>query len=278
MYEIVHHEDLAPRIHLFRIKAPFVARKAQPGQFVLVRGSEQGERIPLTVADFDREEGTVTLVFMEVGKTTIDLGKLKTGDGLVNFVGPLGHPTEIENFGTVVVVGGGFGTATLLPVVRALKDAGNHVITITGFRSKDLIFYVDRLEEFSDELIVTTDDGTAGYKGVVTAPLKEMLDFGRKIDRVIAVGPAIMMKFVSLTTKPFGVPTIVSLNPVMIDGTGMCGGCRVSVGGETKFACVDGPEFDGNLVDWDLFFSRQSQYAEEEKQAMLEHDCRLPQI
>jgi ferredoxin--NADP+ reductase len=214
---------------------------------------------------------------MEVGKTTTEMAALKQGDKIMNFVGPLGHPTEMENFGTVMVVGGGFGTATLLPVVRALKEAGNHVITVTGFRNKDLIFYVDRLQKYTDEMIISTDDGSFGYKGVVTAPIKEMLESGRKIDRVIAVGPAIMMKFVSLTTQPFGVPTIVSLNPVMIDGTGMCGGCRVSVGGQTKFVCVDGPEFEGHQVDWDLLFTRQRQYLDEEKLSMERHQCRLPQ-
>ena len=275
MYEIVYREDVAPKIHLFRIAAPAVAKKAQPGQFVIVRASEHSERIPLTVADFDREAGTVTIVFMEVGHTTIEMAALQQGDFLTNFVGPLGNPTELHKFGTVMVVGGGFGTATLLPVVRGMREAGNHVITVIGFRTKDLIFYEDRLRAVSDEVIVSTDDGSYGYKGVVTVPIKEMLQSGRQIDRVIAVGPAIMMKFVSLTTQPFGVPTIVSLNPVMIDGTGMCGGCRVTVGGQTKFVCVDGPEFEGHLVDWDILFARQRLYLEEEKHALEEHECRL---
>ena len=277
MYEIVYREDVAPKIHLFKIAAPAVARKAQAGQFVIVRTHERGERIPLTVADYDREAGTVTVVFMEVGKTTTELATLKAGDKIATFVGPLGHPTEIEKFGTVMVVGGGFGTATLLPVVRAMKEAGNHVITVIGFRTKDLIFYADRLQKYSDELIISTDDGSYGVKGVVTVPIKEMLEAGRKIDRVVAVGPAIMMKFVSKTTEPYGVPTIVSLNPIMIDGTGMCGGCRVTVGGVTKFVCVDGPEFEGHLVDWDILFARQRLYLEEEKRAMEEHQCRLAQ-
>lgn len=275
MYEIVYREDVAPKIHLFRVAAPAVARKAQPGQFVIVRAHERGERIPLTVADFDREAGTVTIVFMEVGKTTTEMATLKQGDHLANFVGPLGHPTEIQKFGTVMIVGGGFGTATLLPVVRAMKEAGNHVVTVIGFRTKDLIFWEEKLRQMSDELVVSTDDGSYGYKGVVTLPIKDMLESGRKVDRVIAVGPAIMMKFVSKTTEPFGVPTIVSLNPIMIDGTGMCGGCRVSVGGATKFVCVDGPEFEGNLVDWDLLFARQRLYLDEEKRAMEAHQCRL---
>ena len=275
MYKIVYREDVAPKIHLFRIAAPAVARKAQPGQFVMVRADEHSERIPLTVADFDREAGTVTIVFMEVGHTTKEMADLQQGDYLANFVGPLGNPTEIEKFGTVMVVGGGFGTATLLPVVRGMREAGNHVITVIGFRTKDLIFYEDKLREASDELVVSTDDGSYGHKGVVTVPIKEMLESGRKIDRVIAVGPGIMMKFVSLTTQPFGVPTIVSLNPIMIDGTGMCGGCRVTVGGQTKFVCVDGPEFEGHQVDWDILFARQRLYLEEEKRALEEHECRL---
>ncbi|MHB1132022.1 MAG: sulfide/dihydroorotate dehydrogenase-like FAD/NAD-binding protein [Chloroflexota bacterium] len=278
MYEIVHREDVAPKIHLFRIAAAAVAKKAQPGQFVMVRPSDHSERIPLTIADFDREEGTVTVVFMEVGHTTKEMALLQQGDMIENFVGPLGNPTEIEKFGTVMVVGGGFGTATLLPVVRGMREAGNHVITVIGFRTKDLIFYEDKLREASDELIISTDDGSYGFKGVVTAPIKEMLDSGRKIDRVIAVGPGIMMKFVSLTTKPYEVPTIVSLNPVMIDGTGMCGGCRVTVGGQTKFVCVDGPEFEGHLVDWDVLFARQRLYLEEEKVAIEEHQCHLAQV
>ena len=278
MYEIVYREDVAPKIHLFRIAAPAVAKKAQPGQFVMVRPSEHSERIPLTVADFDREAGTVTVVFMEVGHTTKEMALLQQGDKIVNFVGPLGNPTEIEKFGTVMIVGGGFGTATLLPVVRGMRAAGNHVITVIGFRTKDLIFYEDKLREASDELIISTDDGTYGHKGVVTLPIKEMLESGRKVDRVIAVGPGIMMKFVSLTTQPFGVPTIVSLNPVMIDGTGMCGGCRVTVAGETKFVCVDGPEFEGHQVDWDVLFARQRLYLEEEKVASETHECRLAQV
>jgi ferredoxin/flavodoxin---NADP+ reductase len=276
VYKIVRREDVAPKIHFFHVLAPAVARKAQAGQFVIVRAHERGERIPLTIADYDREEGTIGIVFMELGKTTTEMGTMQVGDELVNFVGPLGHPTEVENFGTVACLGGGFGTATLLPVVKAMKDAGNHVITIMGFRSKDLIFWQDRLGAYSDELVIATDDGSFGHKGVITAPLKEMLDSGRKIDRVIAIGPSIMMKFVSKTAEPYGVKAIVSLNPIMIDGTGMCGGCRVSVGGETKFVCVDGPEFEGHLVDWDLLLARQRLYKAEEQVAIDRHACRLP--
>ncbi|MDA8217189.1 MAG: sulfide/dihydroorotate dehydrogenase-like FAD/NAD-binding protein [Dehalococcoidales bacterium] len=278
MYEIVYREDLAPKIHYFKIAAPAVAKKALAGQFVVVRLHEHGERIPLTIAEYNRDEGTVSIVFMEVGKTTTEMATLQAGDKIANFAGPLGHPTEVENFGTVMCVGGGFGTATLLPIVRAMKEAGNHVITVMGFRTKDLIFWEDRVRAASDEVIVSTDDGSYGYKGVVTLPIKEMLDQGRKIDRVVAIGPSIMMKFVSKTTEPYGVKTIVSLNPIMIDGTGMCGGCRVSVGGETKFVCVDGPDFEGHLVDWDLLFARQRLYLEEEKRAVEAHQCRLSQV
>jgi len=265
MYKIMLREDLVPNIHLFKVEAPAVARKAQAGQFVIVRVDEKGERIPLTIADWDREDGSVTIVFMEAGATTRKLAQLKAGDYIANFVGPLGLPTHIEKFGTVVCVGGGFAVATIVPIARALREAGNRVISIMGARSKDLLFWEDRLGSVSDQLIVTTDDGSYACKGVVTEPLKELLEGDERIDRVIAIGPTVMMKFCSQTTKPFGVPTIVSLNPIMVDGTGMCGCCRVEVGGATKFTCVDGPEFDGHQVDWDLLFARQRIYLEEEK-------------
>jgi NAD(P)H-flavin reductase len=256
---------LVPGIHLFQVAAPAVAKKAQPGQFVVVRIDEKGERIPLTIADWDEEQGSVTIVFMEVGTTTARLALLKAGDTIADFVGPLGLPTHIEKFGTVVCVAGGFAVATIVPIARAMREKGNKVISIMGARSKDLLFWEDKLRSVSDQLIVTTDDGTYGRKGVVTVPLKELLESGEKVDRVIAIGPSIMMKFCSLTTVLFGVKTIVSLNPIMVDGTGMCGCCRVSVGGETKFACVDGPDFDGHQVDWDLLFARQRIYLGEEK-------------
>jgi NAD(P)H-flavin reductase len=265
LYKILLREDLVPGIHLFQIAAPAVAKKAQPGQFVVVRIDEKGERIPLTIADWDEGEGSVTIVFMEVGTTTARLALLKAGDAIADFVGPLGVPAEIENYGTVVCVAGGVGTAVVAPIARALKDAGNKIISILGTRSKNLLFWEDKLGSVSDQLIVTTDDGTYGRKGVVTEPLKELLDSGEKVDRVVAIGPVVMMKFCSLTTAPFGVKTIVSLNPIMVDGTGMCGCCRVSVGGETKFACVDGPDFDGHQVDWDLLSARQRIYLDEEK-------------
>jgi ferredoxin--NADP+ reductase len=265
MYRILFRQDLVPKIHLFKIDAPDVARKAQPGQFVVIRIDERGERIPLTIADWDEKEGSVTVVFMEVGTTTCRLTLLAAGDYIVDFIGPLGLPTHIEKFGTVVCVAGGFAIATTVPIARAMKSQGNRVISIMGARSKDLIFWEDELRSVSDQLIVTTDDGSYGRKGVVTEPLKELLQSGDKVDRVIAIGPSIMMKYCSLTTQPFGVKTIVSLNPIMVDGTGMCGCCRVSVDGVTKFVCVDGPDFDGHKVDWDLLFARQRIYLDQEK-------------
>jgi len=265
LYKILLKQDLAPQIHLFRMAAPAVAQKARAGQFVVVRIDEKGERIPLTIADWDEKEGTITIVFMEVGATTARLALLKGGDAIADFVGPLGVPAEIDNFGTVVCVAGGVGAAPVAPIARELKKAGNRVITILGARSQELLFWEDVLESTSDQMIVTTDDGSYGRKGVVTEPLKELLESGEKIDRVIAIGPVVMMKFCALTTLPFKVKTIVSLNPIMVDGTGMCGCCRVSVDGETKFACVDGPDFDGHKVDWDLTAARQRIYLGEEK-------------
>lgn len=267
MYEILLRQDLVPNVHLFKIEAPKIAKKARAGQFVVIRIDENGERIPLTVADWNGDEGSVTIVVQEVGTTTHRLGKLKTGDYIADFVGPLGIPTHIEKFGTVICVAGGFAIAVIMPIARALKMAGNRVISIMGARSKELLFWEDELRSVSDQLIVTTDDGSYGRKGLVTEPLKEILQEG-KVDRVIAIGPTVMMKFSSLTTKPFGVKTIVSLNPIMVDGTGMCGCCRVSVGGETRFACVDGPEFDGHEVDWDLLMNRQRSYLDEEKKSL----------
>ena len=271
MYRILSKQGLSPNIHQYRIDAPGVARKAQAGQFVVIRVDEKGERIPLTIADWDREEGSVTIVVMEVGTTTRRLALLEAGDSITDFVGPLGQPTHVERFGTVVCVAGGFAVATIMPIARAMREKGNRVISIMGARHKDLIIWEDRLREVSDELIVTTDDGSYGRKGLVTGPLKELLEGDAAIDRVIAVGPSVMMKFVSLTTQPCGVKTIVSLNPIMVDGTGMCGCCRVSVGGETRFACVDGPDFDGHQVDWDLLLARQRTYLDEEKASLEEH-------
>jgi ferredoxin--NADP+ reductase len=265
MFRIISRETLATKIHLFKIEAPAVARKAKPGQFVVVRVDERGERIPLTIADWDEKEGSVSMVFMEVGATTFRLAQLKAGESIADFVGPLGVPSDIEKFGTVVCVAGGVGVAVITPIAKAMKEKGNNIISILGARSKDLLFWEDKLRNASHQLIVTTDDGTYGRKGVVTEPLKELLESGEKVDRVIAIGPTVMMKFCAKTTQPFGVKTIVSLNPIMVDGTGMCGCCRVSVGGATKFACVDGPDFDGHQVDWDLLSARQRIYLDEEK-------------
>ena len=264
MYEVLLREDLVPNIHLFKIAAPNVAGKAQAGQFVVIRIDDKGERIPLTIADWNREEGSLSVVFMEVGTTTHRLALLKAGDGIANFIGPLGIPTHVEKFGTVVCVAGGFAVATIYPIARAMKEAGNRVVSILGARNKDLVFWEDKLRNVSDELIVTTDDGSYARKALVTEPLKELLEAGG-VERVIAIGPSVMMKFCSRTTEPFGVKTIVSLNPIMVDGTGMCGCCRVSVGGETKFVCVDGPDFDSHQVDWELLLARQRIYLDEEK-------------
>lgn len=278
MYRILEKEILSDVTKLMVVEAPHVARKARAGQFVIVRIDEHGERIPLTIADYEREAGTITLIFQEVGKSTMHLGTMKVGDALATVAGPLGHPTEIARYGTVVCVGGGVGVAPIFPIARALKEADNHVVSIIGARTKDLLFWEDRMRAVSDELIVCTDDGSYGRKALVTEPLKELLEArGKEIARVWAIGPAIMMKFVSLTTKPFGIPTIVSLNTIMIDGTGMCGGCRVLLEEGAQFVCVDGPEFDGHKVDWDNLLARLSFYREEERLAVerWEHECRL---
>jgi ferredoxin/flavodoxin---NADP+ reductase len=267
MYKIVAKEKLSPVIDYMRVEAPAVARKAQAGQFVVIRVDEVGERIPLTLADWDEKEGTVTLVAMQVGTSTYKLSSLNAGDSILNLVGPLGLPSEIENFGNVVCIGGGVGIAPVFPIARSLKKAGNKITSIIGARNKELLFWEDRMRSVSDELIVTTDDGSYARKGMVTEPLKELLEKGN-VDRVIAIGPAIMMKFCALTTKQYNVPTYVSLNSIMVDGTGMCGCCRVSIGTETKFACVDGPDFDGHEVDWDLLSKRQQSYCDNEKQSL----------
>ncbi|MCX8052324.1 MAG: sulfide/dihydroorotate dehydrogenase-like FAD/NAD-binding protein [Armatimonadetes bacterium] len=261
---IVRKEKLSPVLTLFEINAPLISRAVKPGQFVMVWTGEHGERIPLTVSDWNSEKGTVTLIFQEVGRGTIELGKLNEGDVIPSLSGPLGKPTEIDNYGNAVVIGGGVGTAIARPVAAALKKAGNYLITIIGAREKSLVILENEMRAFSDELIVTTDDGSYGRKGVVTDPLKELLS-ERKIDFVFAVGPMIMMKFVADTTKPYGVKTIVSLDPIMIDGTGMCGGCRVTVGGKTMFTCVDGPDFDGHQVDWEELGARKSFYFDQEQ-------------
>jgi ferredoxin--NADP+ reductase len=274
MSRIIYKEDLKPKVHLFRIEAPLIAKKAQAGQFIILKIDEKGERIPLTIADWDQKEGSITIIFMELGATTCRLAQLEAGDELTSFVGPLGKPTHIDNYGTVVCVAGGFAVAQIMPVARAMKKAGNKVISIVGVRSKELLFWEGELAKYSDELIITTNDGSWGHKGLVTEPLKTLLDGEKKIDRVLAIGPSVMMKYCSLTTKPYNTPTFVSLNPIMVDGTGMCGCCRVTVGGQTKFACVDGPDFDGHQVDWDLLISRQRTYLPQEKEALEKHQCR----
>ncbi len=278
MYEILEKQVLSDAIKLMVVSAPAVARKVKPGQFVIVRAHEHGERIPLTVADYDQEAGNITLVIQEVGKSTMEMGTYEVGDAYMNFVGPLGHPTEIENFGTVVCVGGGVGIAPLYPIARALKEAGNTVISIIGARNKELLFWEDKMRAASDELIVCTDDGSYGRKALVPQPLQELVETrGDEVKRVWAIGPAIMMKFCVRAVEPFDVPIIVSLNTIMVDGTGMCGGCRVQLKDSAQFVCVDGPEFDGRQVDWDLMMARQAFYRAEEQLALerWEHQCQL---
>jgi ferredoxin--NADP+ reductase len=272
MYRIREKQTLSDAIKLIVVAAPHVARKARAGQFVIVIADERGERIPLTIADHDREAGTITLIFQEVGKSTLQMGRMGAGDSLFSVAGPLGHPTEIEVFaGAVVCVAGGVGIAPMYPIARALKAAGNHVVTILGARTKALLFWEERMRAVSDELILCTDDGSYGRKALVTEPLKELLaERPGQVAKVWAIGPTVMMKFVSLTTQPVGVPTMVSLNSIMIDGTGMCGGCRVAMTDGARFVCVDGPEFDGHQVDWNNLLSRM-QYYREEEQAALEH-------
>lgn len=268
MVKIFKKETLSPGVKRFELRAPEIAKKARPGQFVVLRINEQGERIPLTIADARPEEGVVVIVFQEVGKSTMFLGTLNAGDAIMDLIGPLGRPTEIERFGTVVCVAGGVGTPEIFPVARGLKEAGNRVIGIIGFRSRDLILMEQEMRQVVDELIVCTDDGSNGNKGLVTDMLQRVIDRGERIDRCFAVGPVIMMKMVSLLTRKYQIPTIVSLNPIMLDGTGMCGVCRVEVDGETKFACVDGPEFDGHKVNFDLLMARLKTYVREERQAV----------
>jgi ferredoxin--NADP+ reductase len=267
MYKILERVDYSADVFMQVIEAPAVAAACQPGQFIILMIHEEGERIPLTIADFDREAGTITIVVQAVGTSTRHLQTLGKGDSISNFIGPLGMPSEIEKVGTVVLAGGGVGVAPIYPIARALKEAGNKVICIMAARNESLLFWEDKMREVSDELIVTTDDGSRGRKCLVTEPLKELCETGG-VNLVYAIGPGVMMKFCARTTEPYGIKTFVSLNSIMVDGTGMCGGCRVSVGGETKFVCVDGPEFDGHQVDFDLLMSRQRQYRSQEKQSL----------
>lgn len=273
MAEILRKEEIAPSVFLYEIYAPVIAQKRKAGNFVIIRLSENGERIPLTIADANEEKGSITLVVQAVGKSTTLLSYMNVGDNILDVFGPLGHPTHIEKKGTVVCVGGGIGIAPLHPIAEAMKKAGNRVISILGGRNKDFVILESQMRKASDEVIICTDDGSYGEKGRVTDVLRPILESDTKVDEVVAIGPAIMMKFVSLLTKEYNVKTVVSLNPIMIDGTGMCGGCRVSVGGETKFACVDGPEFDGHLVDFDTLMNRQKAFIENEKHS--HESCRL---
>ncbi len=260
MYKIVRKEELNPTVTLMEVEAPLVARKAEPGQFIIFRATEDGERIPLTIAGYDREKGTVTIIFQIVGAGTEILNSLNVGDSIHDFVGPLGNATEVEGLKKVAVVGGGVGCAIAYPIAKKLHDIGCEVTSIVGFRNKDLIILEDEFRAASSNYILMTDDGSAGEKGVVTAPLEELIKNGEEFDEVIAIGPLIMMKFVVLTTKKYNVKTVVSMNPIMVDGTGMCGCCRLTVGGKTKFACVDGPDFDGFEVDFDEAMARGSIY------------------
>ena len=274
MYKIVKKKSLNPTVTLMEIDAPLIAKKAQPGQFIILRVDEDGERIPLTVAGYDREKGTVRIIFQIVGATTEKLNHLNEGDCLHDFVGPLGQPTHTDGYKKVCVVGGGVGCAIALPVAEKLHELGVEVHSIVGFRNKDLVILEDEFKACSDKFVMMTDDGSYGRQGVVTTPLDEMIKAGENYDLVITIGPLIMMKFVVKTTKPHNIPTTVSMNPIMIDGTGMCGGCRLSVGGETKFACVDGPDFDGFKVDFDEAMKRGSMYKPFERHAY-EETCNL---
>lgn len=274
MYKIVKKKVLNPTVTLMEIDAPLIAKKAEPGQFIILRVDEDGERIPLTVAGYDREAGTVRIIFQIVGATTERLNHLEEGDCIHDFVGPLGVPTHTDGLKKVCVVGGGVGCAIALPVAEKLHELGCEVHSIVGFRNKDLVILEDEFKACSDKFILMTDDGSYGEKGVVTAPLEKLINDGEKYDLVITIGPLIMMKFVVKTTKPHNIPTTVSMNPIMIDGTGMCGGCRLTVGGETKFACVDGPDFDGFKVDFDEAMKRGSMYKPFERHAH-EETCNL---
>jgi ferredoxin/flavodoxin---NADP+ reductase len=275
MFKILDKKVLSPGVYQFDIEAPRVAKKAEPGQFIVLRVNEEGERIPLTIADFDRAKGTITIIFQAVGASTELLGSMNAGESLLDFVGPLGQPSHIQGgMGTIVCIGGGIGVAPVYPIARGMKDAGNKVISIMGAKTKDILILEDAMKAASNEVLVTTDDGSYGIKGFVTTALQQLVDRGEKIDQVTAIGPVVMMRSVVEATRPLGIKTIVSLNPIMVDGTGMCGGCRVQVGDETKFACVDGPEFDGHIVDFKGLMSRQRMYREQET-VEKDHACHI---
>lgn len=272
--EIIRKEKLNETVTLMEVYSPRIAKKARAGQFVVLRVSEEGERIPLTIADYDREKGSITIVFQTVGETTLLLDSLSVGERICDFTGPLGKPTELEGLKRVAVIGGGVGCAIAYPIAKALKANGATVHSITGFRTSDLVIFEELFKEQSDKFVLMTDDGSKGRKGLVTGALKELIDGGENYDEVIAIGPLPMMKFVCKTTEPYGIKTVVSMNPIMIDGTGMCGCCRLTVGGEIKFACVDGPDFDGHLVDFDEAISRSSAYKAHEAKRR-EQTCNL---
>lgn len=277
MFKILKKKVLSPDVFHFDIEAPRIAKKAEPGQFIILRVDDDGERVPLTIADFDREKGTITLIFQAIGASTRLLAALNEGDSILDLVGPLGKKTHIEpDMGTIVCIGGGIGVAPVHPIARGMKEAGNHVISIMGAKTKDILIFEDEMNAASDEVLVTTDDGSYGIKGFVTTALQQIIDRGTKIAEVIAIGPVVMMRSVAEATSSYNIPTVVSLNPIMVDGTGMCGGCRVQVGDDTKFACVDGPEFDAHKVDFNGLMARQRMYKEQEKDAV-EHICRCEQ-
>ena len=280
MYELADKATIGPNLTQYVIKAPRIAKARKPGQFVIIRAKEHSERIPLTVAFTDPEAGTITLIVQTVGKSTLEMSQFNKGDSFMDVVGPMGMPSHIDKFDTAVVIGGGLGTAVVLPQAIALKEVGNKIISIIGARTKELLILQDQLGAVSDELIMTTDDGSFGMKGLVTDALQQLIDNPEvKVGAVYCAGPVIMMKFVSLLTKKYDIPTVVSLNPIMVDGTGMCGGCRVTIGGETKFACVDGPEFDGHAVDYDELMDRLTTYKKYEQQSLDQfeekHQCKL---
>ena len=269
MFKILRKEEWSPNVYAMDIEAPRVAKKAQAGQFIVLRVNEEGERIPLTIADFDRETGRILIVFQAIGASTMELAALEAGDSILDFVGPLGRPSEIAKLdGTMVVVGGGIGVAPTYPIARAMKEAGNKVIAIMGAKTKDILIMEDEMKAVTDEVLVTTDDGSYGIKGFVTNAVQALVDRGEKIAQITAIGPVIMMKSVADATRDLGIHTVVSLNPIMVDGTGMCGCCRVEIDGKTKFACVDGPDFDATKVDWNDLRARQAAYRTEEGQAL----------
>ncbi len=279
MNKIVEARFIGPDVKLFKIEAPLIAEKRKAGQFIILRVHERGERVPLTIADSDTNEGTITIIVQGIGKTTRHLNMLEAGDFIHDLVGPLGKPSHIENFGTAVSIGGGVGTAIAFPTAKALKEAGNHVISIIGGRSEEYVILEDEMRAVSDEVYPCTDDGSYGYHGFVTQKLQDLIDSGTKIDFVLAIGPIPMMKAVAEVTRPYGIQTVVSLNPIMVDGTGMCGGCRAVVDGKTVFVCVDGPEFDAHKVDFNILTKRNRMYLLQEKKSLteFEHKCKLNQ-